>query len=396
MAANIVNAIDIRPDKIVCLSACELEIVNEGTFLQLVGYGIEELPLSCTDPLELPSEDLRRYIINAIKKSEKESGHLINSANINIYDKNYSIYIDDVAEIIDDKINQNDIKSFFSKKKFKSLYSHDNQPLHSFPISYRINDSKSISHPLGINANKLKTKWHIIVSNNVRIEKISSIFESIDISINQFVTNFYSMSLAILNDMETSMGSVAIDIGKTKTFISYIFDNQLIEFQEIPIGTINISKDISQIMNLSLDDADKVRKKINIMDENQLLNVNYVEYLKIYDSRCEELIELIQAKMAISKYSYLVENNIIVTGKGVKSVKLMNKIRTTFMNKKIRIGSTIKFNGLKTIINNPSLSSSFGLLIYSTIHELEVQESKTLKKQKKSIFSYIFQFFKEI
>ena len=37
---NIFSAIDIRSDKIICLIAQELEIINRGKILQLIGIGI--------------------------------------------------------------------------------------------------------------------------------------------------------------------------------------------------------------------------------------------------------------------------------------------------------------------------------------------------------------------
>ena len=40
MSKILISAIDIRPDKIICLIAQELQIVNQGKILQLIGSGI--------------------------------------------------------------------------------------------------------------------------------------------------------------------------------------------------------------------------------------------------------------------------------------------------------------------------------------------------------------------
>ena len=65
-------------------------------------------------------------------------------------------------------------------------------------------------------------------------------------------------------------------------------------------------------------------------------------------------------------------------------------------SKKVRLGVAQKFNGLKTIISNPSLSSSFGLLTYAADHDLQVDENHDQNSQKKSFFSYIYNFFASI
>ena len=54
------------------------------------------------------------------------------------------------------------------------------------------------------------------------------------------------------------------------------------------------------------------------------------------------------------------------------------------------------WNGLKTIISNPSLSSSFGLLTYAADHDLQLDENHDQNSQKKSFFSYIYNFFASI
>ena len=94
MSGNIINAIDIRPDRVICLIAQELEIVNKGTFLQLIGYGIEEFPLNCTNPLHLDELELKNKIKKVIIKAENESNTKIKEAYVNIFDSNKSIFID--------------------------------------------------------------------------------------------------------------------------------------------------------------------------------------------------------------------------------------------------------------------------------------------------------------
>jgi hypothetical protein len=47
------------------------------------------------------------------------------------------------------------------------------------------------------------------------------------------------------------------------------------------------------------------------------------------------------------------------------------------------------------MIENPSMSSAFGLLSYAINHEIEIDESSDQVK-KKSIFSVIYEFFRDI
>ena len=118
--------------------------------------------------------------------------------------------------------------SFFKQREFKSLYSNVKEPLHSFPISHRINKLKSVSDPIGMRVSNLKTRWHIIMSDSDRLNKLRNIFENLQVSVRQFIASAYTSSISTLSEEESSHGSAVIEIGKNYTFISYIFDNNLI------------------------------------------------------------------------------------------------------------------------------------------------------------------------
>ena len=70
-------------------------------------------------------------------------------------------------------------------------------------------------------------------------------------------------------------------------------------------------------------------------------------------------------------------------------------IKNKFINSSFRLGSTRKINGSKTYLDNPSLTSSFGLLSYATNHDLEGEVSNEIRP-KKSILSIIYKFLKNL
>ena len=168
MGRNIISAIDIRPDRVVCLISHELEIVNEGTFLQLIGHGIVELPIDCANPFHLHDEILKKYIKQAIDKAEVEASVIIEDAYVSVNGHNESMYIDKDSNLENETVTQEVIHSFFKSNHFKSLYTNKKEPIHSFPISYKINQAKSVSDPIGMTVNNLRVKW---LSQNSLLKK---------------------------------------------------------------------------------------------------------------------------------------------------------------------------------------------------------------------------------
>ena len=395
MPKILISAIDIRPDKMVCLIAQELQIVNQGTILQLIGSGISRFPVDCTDPYSLDEDTFLQHVNEAVKKSEKEASIKVKDVYVNITNSVHSTYIDHFTKIGNMPIKDEHIKSYFNGDNFKKLYSEINTPLHSFPISYRINDLKSVSDPIDLKAESLTTRWHNIVSRNDEIQKIHNVFDDMDIHVKQIVLSNYASSLAVLNEMESSLGAISIDIGKTKTLLSFTLDNQLIYFETISLGSFNFTKDLSNVLSIDIDEAEKIRKKIDKLDISKEIDKKNIESFKIYEARAEELVNLIAHKIKDAKYYSLVDNNIIYTGYGSKSLLLNKMIKKKFRMSNCRLGSSLRINGSKLMVENPSMSSAFGLLSYAINHEIEIDENVEYG-QKKSIFSTIYEFFKAI
>ena len=169
----------------------------------------------------------------------------------------------------------------------------------------------------------------------------------------------------------------------------------MIGFDIIKIGTFHFTNDISQIKTLTLEEAENIRKKIDIFDKDKKQDKELEKYYDIYLSRAEELAKLISITVTKTRFNSLVSSSVLLTGYGAKSITVQKLIRAKFTNSSFRLGSTRKINGSKTFLDNPSLTSSFGLLAYATNHDLEGEISDR-KKTKNSILSIVYKFFQNL
>ena len=131
------------------------------------------------------------------------------------------------------------------------------------------------------------------------------------------------------------------------------------------------------------------------MNSQRIYEKKLEKYFEIYSSRAEELSNIIKNLIFKSKFSSLVSNNIILTGYGAKSLTVQKFIKNQLSGSNFRLGSTKKINGSKTYLDNPSLASAFGLLTYATNHSMEGDKAES-KTEKKSIFSVVYNFFKNL
>ncbi len=395
MDQKIISAIDIRADKVICLIAQELQILDKGKILQLIGIGTSKLSVNCLKPFSLETAEIKNHLDVAISKAEDEAGISISNIYVSISENMKSDYIEHENKISNKTITEEDIKSFFEAKKFRDLYTDTDEPLHSFPISFKIDNKKSVSEPIGERAVTLHTRWHIISTSKDYLNKILDLLNNQEITLKQIVSSHYASSLAVLSEDEADNGAVSIDIQKNKTIISYTFDNQLIGYDTIKVGTYNFANDISQVKSISLEEAELVRKQIDTMNSQRIYEKKLEKYFEIYSSRAEELSRIIKNVINKSKFSSLVSNNIILTGYGAKSLTVQKFIKKQMSESNFRLGSTKKINGSKTYLDNPSLASAFGLLTYAANHTMEGDKDEP-SSEKRSIFSVIYNFFRNL
>ena len=145
MGQKIISAIDIRADKVICLIAQELQILDKGKILQLIGIGTSKLKVNCLKPFSLETDEIKNHLDAAISKAEVDAGIKISNVYVSISENMKSDYIEFENKISGRIITENDIKSFFEDTKFKRLYTETDEPLHSFPISYKVDNKKSLS-----------------------------------------------------------------------------------------------------------------------------------------------------------------------------------------------------------------------------------------------------------
>ena len=111
--------------------AQELEIINRGKILQLIGIGISKLPINCIKPLSLPHVEISDYIKSAITKAEYEANVKISDVFVSISENMTSEYIDFKIENENNLICEDHIKDFtqlWDKKNVKIIDDYAHHP----------------------------------------------------------------------------------------------------------------------------------------------------------------------------------------------------------------------------------------------------------------------------
>ena len=293
------------------------------------------------------------------------------------------------------EITKEHINSFYNSKDFIDLYQSENQPIHTFPISYKVDERRIVSDPIGIKAQMLTVKWHIISVSREKLKNISNLLELSGIQMSQCILSSYASTLASINDMESNLGVICLDINYNKTEITIMIDNQLVYADQIEIGIKYVNKDLQDILEINEKEANQLRIKWGSDSNIKNLNEKQLHIKEIIKYRIEEIIELSQKKIINSKYYDLANSHIVVTGEGAKYYDIIELAKNIFNTKNIRIGAPQRVHGLKSIIENTSNNTCLGMLSYALSTEFQY-DSKNQTSKKESVLSVLYNFFKAI
>ena len=393
MSKNLINALQINHNSVKFITAQEIEIANQGSIIQVLGMS-EKVGHWNTEGA-IDKDLLASYIKSSHLENERIAGQKITSTLVSVNSGITSRYITHELFFNNIVITEEHIKSFYESKDFTQLYENQDIPIHTLPISYKIDEKKIVSDPIGHKAQMLTVKWHVISISKNQLKDIHDLLDASDLQMKQCVLASYASSLAAINEMESSLGVICLDINYYKTEVTIIIDDQLVFFDSSDVGLKYVNNDLQSILNVSDEDSNKLRIKWSNDNSSKNLDESEIRIKQIISSRLEEIIELALKKLKISKYYDLANSHVVLTGEGAKHADIIDLATNIFKTKNIRIGSPQKIHGLKTIIENPSNSTCLGMLNYALSTEFQFN-AKDESDKKKSVLSMLYNFFKAI
>jgi len=124
-------------------------------------------------------------------------------------------------------------------------------------------------------------------------EYYKKIFFNLGISINQIFCTSYAKSVNYKDNFPNIDNLSFVDMGFNKTSITHFIKNEIFFLDTIPIGGNHITKDISKILNINLQEAENL--KLSFGENQTLLNEKKISpdlIQEIIFARVEEILEL--------------------------------------------------------------------------------------------------------
>jgi len=401
---NTVLTIDISNSKIVSVIA-KNDITDKTTIL---GVGIEK-----SKGIEKGNIVNIESAATSIKKSVDAAKSLANDDVDTVYvtisgSFTKSLRTTGTVNIPSGQITKKEINHVMQIALYNANILTDFDVIHAVPINFKVDESDNIEDPLSMTGNRLEVVMHIITAKKSYLNNIKNAVKLSGYDVNNFVLNSYASAFALVDDLDEEKkkyGFLVIDFGSTSTSIAIFKGKSIIYNDFIPIGSDNISKDLSLMLGTPYSAAEAVKLKYGTLlphqdgierikipknnDEQNSIETSFDYIISIIHARVEETILIIKDNLEKKDFMNSFKSGIIITGgaSGLKGIReLCFKIFTDKMVK-IDYPANIKNDFLN--FEDPIYSTTMGLLKYALnpnpYYELDSSKKLRTKEQKPTV-----------
>lgn len=252
----------------------------------------------------------------------------------------------------------------------------DQEILDAATQEYKI-DNQFQTDPVGIQCNHLEGIFLNILWRKNFYNNINTCFENANIPIAEMYLAPLAMADSVLNDSEKRAGCMLVDLGADTTTVSVYYKGILRHLSVIPLGSNNITKDLTC---LQIEEADAENMKLkyakaytDISNIDPTLNYQidrdrYVEskkFIEIVEARVEEIVENAWFQVPV-EYSDKLMGGIILTGGGSNMPEIDKVFKTHTHIEKVRIAKfvsqTVNSKDPKITNHNGMMNTVLGLL----------------------------------
>ncbi len=231
------------------------------------------------------------------------------------------------------KIKKSDIDSLFYTASEKAKNS-DVEVVSVDPLSYILDDGRLTLSPIGESANSITANLSIVYADKSFIDLFNSIIAGFNFNSVEYISEPLAQALFIIPKEKREDLTLLIDIGDLTTSIAFVKGDGLLGLTSFARGGGFITNDLSEAFNLSMNEADRLKKQIVLslkgkqndfyeltLDEGRVDKILLNSANEVVSYRIEELAQVISKCIQMYSREYLTYLPIYLTGAGLSKIK---------------------------------------------------------------------------
>ena len=243
--------------------------------------------------------------------------------------------------------------------------------IHIFNYNYIVDGKTFVEEPIGVYADLLTHEITFISAPKNNLKNINQVFTDCDIEIERLISRTFALGVKLISEKELEFGSTILDLGSEKISFGIFKNLALVHSITFPIGINHITKDISKVCSLNLNESENIRNNIDflfkdnqkIFDESDCLKkIYFIDssfrkisknlILSVVKARLDEIFDILKKQLIVPGFNLTSRINLLLVGGGSN---LLN-IEKCFIN---FFGSNVKKVDKKSLQKDSDLKENF-------------------------------------
>ena len=344
-------------------------------------------------------EEISLSIAKTIKDAEEETNLKINSAYVTIPGNYVTIVQNSITKEVKDKysgISVRDVQNAIMQ--VKDIEIPDGQVLVDIvPDKITLENGTVVTDPVGNLISSFTINAQIILAERDYVRQLNSIFKKAGLEVDGIVPVTLAERNLILDKNEMHDNIMLLDIGAGNTDIGVFEGSTFIYTNAIPLGGDNITNDIALVLNISEEEADKLKRQYGLAlksfidNDNEIIlntckdnNKNKIikssELIEIIEARIEEIFSIINKDITSQGIKSKI-NNVVLTGQGIVNINKSDVAGKIILNIPVKISTGRAISTVK-----PTYRTSYALVRYIAARPFAKTVSSSIDTQSNESF----------
>ena len=322
-------------------------------------------------------DEISLSIAKTIKDAEIETNLKINSSYVTIPGKYATIVQNTITKEVKDKyagISIRDVQNAIMQ--VKDIEIPDGETLIDIvPDKITLENGTVVADPVGNLSSSFTISAQIILAQKDYVRQLNSIFKKAGLEIDGIVPITLAERNLVLDKNEMHDNVMLLDIGAGNTDIGVFEGSTFIYTNSIPFGGDNITNDIALVLNISEEEADKLKRQYGLAlksfidndneivlntckDTNKSKVIKSSELIEIIEARIEEIFSIVNKDITNQGIKHKI-NNVVLTGQGIVNINKSDVAGKINLNIPVKISTGRAVSTVK-----PTYRTSYALVRY--------------------------------
>ena len=262
----------------------------------------------------------------------------------------------------------------------------DQELLHVIPQSFHVDNLQGVRNPVGLSGRRLVVESTAIVGEAGSLDNVVRAIEGAGLTVGSMVLEPLASAEAVLTGDEKEAGVVLVDVGGGTTDIAFFSEGVMCYAAVVPVAGFQFTNDLVVAYSLPYDVAEQIKLQeghalpeqvdpdewveVPAYDEQTPHRIRRRDLCNTLNDRAGELLRLVLLKIREAGLAKVPPGGVVFTG-GATNLPGWEELARQIIPGPIRTAAPRDLLGLSEELQNPTYSTSVGILLWGIRHPME-------------------------